>query len=216
MNLYRIRFRAADSPGRLGAAASALGALGVNILSVDVQSVDGDEIVDDLVVELTVPIDLPAIEVALRGSRPWCSTSSRSTSTICAIRSPNASTSSTTWPEGPDLGALADAARSLVRADLAVVIGPSAVTGPLGGIVEAARSSNMAVLDVGFVQQLGGQEPVHLVALPFDSALVGRVLLLARRRPAFSATEVARVASLLRFSPVFAGDQRVRWAHGAA
>ncbi|MEZ5256840.1 MAG: ACT domain-containing protein [Ilumatobacteraceae bacterium] len=214
MNLYRIRFRAADSPGRLGAAASALGALGVNILSVDVQSVDGDEIVDDLVVELTVPIDLPAIEVALRGRGRGAPPR--------AGRPPRSARSDHRMPRRPPPpGPRARPRGAGRRRSLAGSSGSRRRHRPVGRHRATGRHRRGGALEqhggarrrLRAATRRAGAGP--FVALPFDSALVGRVLLL-RRRPAFSATEVARVASLLRFSPVFAGDQRVRWAHGAA
>ena len=66
MRVYRLRVQLDDSPGRLGQAAAALGAIGVNILDVEVHGLDGDRRADEFLVDLTVPLDLPAVEQALR------------------------------------------------------------------------------------------------------------------------------------------------------
>ncbi|MDQ3402573.1 MAG: amino acid-binding protein, partial [Actinomycetota bacterium] len=49
---FLIRVQLPDSPGVLGAVATALGAIGADILSVDVVERVGGTAIDDLVVEL--------------------------------------------------------------------------------------------------------------------------------------------------------------------
>ncbi|HVF33186.1 MAG TPA: hypothetical protein VM933_09125 [Acidimicrobiales bacterium] len=65
MHLHRLRLQF-DAPARLGEAAAALAALGVDIVGLDVRADDGERRVDELLVDFTMPLDLAAVEHALR------------------------------------------------------------------------------------------------------------------------------------------------------
>lgn len=79
---YRARLRIAlnDVPGALGRVGQVVGTLGGNVLTIDVQEVDGSSVVDELLVDLpdeVVPADIAvALEAAGAGSlvtaRPGC------------------------------------------------------------------------------------------------------------------------------------------------
>lgn len=198
MHLYRIRIQVTDSPGHLGRAAAALGGLGANILDVDVQSLQGGYSADDLLVDLTRPLDLPAVEHALEA-------------TGCAVLSivgadAHELVDQTTYtlelarmlvehndPLSDE--AIADYARRMVRADLAWV-GPNRAISP--------RSASDRALETGVATQTC--EPIDggtlwSLAIPFEvEDATRRVLVLVRENPKFSYAESARVDALLRLA----------------
>ena len=205
MRLHRLRIQLDDSPGSLGQAATALGTLGVNILDVDVHGVGGDHRADVLIVELTVPLDLPAVEAALR----------RVGSALVDVRraDPHELVDLSTRCLELAAGLVAEGLRSdeqvgelvrrVVRSDLWWV-------GPVPGISVTGVAAR--ALDRGAPAQ--DQEPVKRLApvadrawslaIPFSMLGPQRVLVLVRCGPRFSFTETARAQALLRLASVTA------------
>lgn len=203
MDPYRVRVRLADTPGRLGSAAAALGAFGINIIDVDVHSVDGGAFADDLLIDLTVPIDLPVVEYALR----------QADCELVHLQrvDPHELTDSLTRAlelahglaaGGVDDDQLAEAARTLVRADLASITTVHD-DGPLlrGVAAEAVRRGSATQRREPTLRLAHRGDFPWVLAIPFEQGPVRRVLGLARRNPSFSFTETARVQALLRFAP---------------
>lgn len=61
MRLHRLRITVDDEPGRFAMVAAGLGAMGVNIVDIDIHSGADGERVDELTADLTLPLDTPAI-----------------------------------------------------------------------------------------------------------------------------------------------------------
>ena len=59
MALYKLRIELRDSPGQLGRMSSAIGVAGGNIEAIDIQEVNGDVVIDEVVIRLAAnrPID---------------------------------------------------------------------------------------------------------------------------------------------------------------
>ncbi len=186
-----------DLPGRLGQIAGALGSLGVNILEVDVQGTNGESRTDELVVDLSIPIDLPALEhaVANAGGR------------VEALLPADPHELRDRVVEGIEIAGalrarsdherLAEGAKRLVGAELACVVTPRALHEPL--VVERVRrteSPAQVEAPAKLARRYGG--PTWWLGLPLGEPSEAPVLVLVRRGPRFSFTETARVQALLR------------------
>ena len=196
MDVYRLRLQLDDQPGRLGRLASALGGLGVNILDVDIHSIDGSHRADELLIDLTRPVDLPALEHAVRraGSRLSC---------LHAADPHELVDSDTRCLElaraminaGAGTAPAAEAARRLVRAELCWIATESGVA--LTGVAGRALEDGAAHQAREPVKRLVGARSPWSLAVPFATDGSRRVLVLVRRSPSFSFTETARVRALL-------------------
>lgn len=197
MNLYRARIQVADSPGHLGRAAAALGALGINILDVDVQSLRGDYSADDLLIDLTRPIDLPTIALTLESvGCEVLDVQPVDAHQLIDLPTYTLELARMLVENREPLSAevIAEYARRLVHADLAW-IGPNRAVSP--------RAALDRVLETGVAAQTG--EPLAhgslwSLAIPFDGVAPPQVLVLVRERLKFSYAESARVEALMRLA----------------
>lgn len=162
-----MRVAVPDRSGKLGAAGSALGRAGVDIRAVDVHLLDGSNVADELLVDLAGRIDPPALEPLLAASGARLLHLARASEHELVDLCVRATQAS---------------ARLAQALDGAVALLPEVVT----GIVPADRVTVAAP----------GPESVSADRMAIDVA--GRhVLVLHRARPAFSATEVARVRAII-------------------
>lgn len=216
MRLHRLRIELDDAPGHLGRAAAALGALGVNILDVDVHGIAGDRRDDELLVDLTVPLDLPAVEAALRDVgcevvdiRPSDPHELIDAGTRCLELAGGLIADQ---PVSDDR--MGELVRALVRADLSWV-GPVPGMSPSGVAARALESGAPAQGRDPVKRSPRGDDVPWSLAIPFSAGERRRVLVLVRRRPRFSFTETARAQAFLRLGAVVAGTvtQRVVSVH---
>lgn len=207
MSFHRLRIQVDDVPGRLGQVAAALGRLGVNILDVDVHTVVGSTSVDQVVVELTQPIDLPALEHAV-------SEAGGVVTAIVAVDEHDLRDRATTVLDiaaslvGPDQAPrdrLGDAACRLVGAELCWLADPAGPGEPLDLVRHVAETRAPAQADAP-VKRLPHEGRTWWLAVPYDEGARSSVLVLIRRGSRFTFTETARVQALLRL--VAASDRR--------
>jgi GNAT superfamily N-acetyltransferase len=197
MSFHRLRIDVDDAPGRLGAIAAALGRLGANIIDVDVQSVVGRTSVDEVVVELTQPVDLPAIEHAVRGAGGTLTDilptrehdlRDRATSVLDVA----------TWlleGEGPSRSALAEAARRVVGAELGWIASTHHVGAPVELVRHVLDANAPAQTDAPVKRLPGAGGSTWWLGVPIDRS---SVLVVIRRGARFTFTETARVQALVR------------------
>lgn len=207
MHLHRLRIVLEDSPGSLGRAAAALGGIGVNILHVELHRGEQAGIADDFLVDLTVPIDLPAVESVLRDV--GCRVEDLAPADAHELVDPTtrALELASAIVTAPDPGArLADVASRLVRSELSWVVDPGSAGAD--GVVAAAASRGEPVQGREAIKLLPtGSRPPWVLAVPVPAAAhradrrgERSVLAVARRRPAFSMTETARLQALARLA----------------
>lgn len=201
MRLHRLRVELEDHPGRLGEVAAALGGIGANILDVDVHGVGNGSRVDELVVDLQVPVDLPAVEhaVASAGGSLVAIVAAdahelrdRVVAGIELVAGP------LVRDEPPPAGSVCEIVRELVAADLACVAAPGPV--PASDIVRQVRETRTPAQIEAPVKRLPSLgSPTWWLGVPFPCA-DGEppVLLLVRRGAWFTYTETARVQAVLR------------------
>lgn len=213
---YRARLRIAlpDRPGALGRVGQVVGGLGGNVLTVDVQEVDGSTVVDELLVDLPdaiVPADVAmALDVADAGALLTAKPGSdvpdqvvRALRWACALASAG--------PYGAD---------DEVERAVAEVCGCSNVwlaDIEQARLVEAAR---LALARGKPVSHRTAEPPaalgpvaaaeVWLLAVPDACLEPSRVALVARPLPdRFTATEVERVSALLSLRRLVAGTSAI-------
>lgn len=193
MDVYRVRVRMADTPGRLGAVAVALGAFAINIVDVDVHRIDASTSADDLLIELTRPVDLPLIEHVLR--QVDCEVLALERVDLHGVGDSVARALELglrVAMAGGDDDVLTEAAESLVRADWAWIDAASTST------VASKEAARRGTPVQRHERVLAGDSWV--LAIPVGRGDDGRVLCLSRERVPFSFTETARVQALLRFA----------------
>jgi GNAT superfamily N-acetyltransferase len=199
MSFHQVRIQVDDVPGRLGRVAAALGGLGVNILDVDVHTVVGETSVDQLVVELTQPVDLPALEHVV-------SAAGGTVTAIVPVDEHDLRDRATTVL---DLAAslvdaevvsgerLQEELCRLVGADLCWISRPAGVGEPLDLVRRVAETGAPAQANAP-VKRLPHDGCTWWLAVPFDEAGRSCVVVVIRRRSRFTFTETARVQALLR------------------
>lgn len=197
MAFHRLRIDVDDTPGRLGAVAAALGRLGVNIIDVDVQSVVGRTSVDEVVVELTLPIDLPAIEHAVRGAGGALTDIISVTEHDLRDRATNV-LDAATWLvglDGPPRSRLGEAACRVVSAELGWVASTDHVGAPVDLVRHVLEANAPAQTDAPVKRLPGGSGSTWWLGVPLDPT---SVLVVIRRGTRFTFTETARVQALVR------------------
>lgn len=197
MAFHRLRIDVDDIPGRLGSIAAALGGLGANIIDIDVQSVVGRTSVDEIVVELTQPIDLPAMEHAVRAAGGSLTEildvdehdlRDRATSVLDAA----------TWlvaVDGPSPARLGEAACRLVGAELGWVAPTDHVGTPVDLVRHVLDANAPAQTDMPVKRLPSAGGSTWWLGVPLDPT---SVLVVIRRQTRFTFTETARVQALVR------------------
>lgn len=202
MTFHRLRIDVDDTPGRLGAIAAALGRVGVNIIDVDVQAVVGRTSVDEVVVELTQPIDLPAIEHAVRGAGGRLTDITSVTEHDLRDRATNV-LDAATWlvtpdgRDGPIPTRLGEAARRVVGAELGWVASTDHVGEPLDVVRHVLEANAPAQTDAPVKRLPSAGGSTWWLGVPLDPS---SVLVVIRRGTRFTFTETARVQALVRLS----------------
>lgn len=197
MAFHRLRIDVDDAPGRLGAIAAALGRLGANIIDVDVQSVVGRTSVDEVVVELTQPIDLPAIEQAVRGAGGTLTDIADVTEHALRDRATSV-LDAATWLLGDDdapRSRLGDAARRIVGAELGWIASTAHVGAPVDLVRHVLEANAPAQTDAPVKRLPSAGGSTWWLAVPLDTT---SVLVVIRRGTRFTFTETARVQALVR------------------
>lgn len=204
MTILRLRAEVTDQPGGLGRLATAIAACRGNILGIDVHFLDGERVADEFVIEFAEGGSAEALTTALRRAGGVPVETERLDEH--ALVDPVARAidvgaqlfSAGSLDRGLERGAVA-----LVRADRAGLVDVSA----LPGTVELPRGGGPLVWR-GHALAAGteaSQVPWALL-VPDDGAGRRRLLVVERRRPAFSSSEVARVAALVRLWRAVAGE----------
>jgi hypothetical protein len=205
---FLIRVQLPDVPGALGAVATALGAIGADILSVDVVERNNGSAIDDLVVELPKG-RLPDVlitaaesvnDVEVDAVRPYAGVldTHRELELVEEVAAQ------------PDdgLAIFTEGVPRIIRAGWAMVVGPEA--GSARTLTASTAAPQLKTLDLPFLPLgratvLDGEEPwvpetwkelgTELAATPLGKP--ERVLLVGRPGgPQFRAAEVARLAHL--------------------
>lgn len=198
MDLYRLRIEVPDDPGRLGRVLVGLGELEVNVVEIDVHSIDGTVRVDDLLIHASRPCDVPAIADLV--NRVGCQVVEIRPVSVHDLEDPVTRsmrlTASVIAAGAPDGDLIAWCAGELVRSDLACVI--DARVAAVHSIAGRALSENVAVHGREPVKRLSTPDGLAWsLAVPFD--LTGRrtAVLVTRRTFGFTRTETARLRALL-------------------
>lgn len=201
-----LRVELPDRPGALAKVAAAIGRFGGNVVSVDVQEVDGNSAVDEMVVDLPDDADLEALarELTATGAGALVSHApgaARVDPVLRALRWACAMASAEGAPEAAD--------DELARAVAESAGSPWAW---VGDVAEARRyeagrlaldrakpvAQRVADADVPARLLPGAPGEVWLLAVPDGRLDPRRVAFVARPLAMrFTATEVARVAGLL-------------------
>jgi GNAT superfamily N-acetyltransferase len=194
---WRLRFTVTDEPGRLAAAAAALGDLGVNILSLDFHVVSATEVIDEATVSLPPWLDVPAVEYALHGTGaidvwavpiPVHELEDIATRVLRLASSVIAASS--------DEQTLSDAIAQLVDAELVStrridldLDGAGESGTPAAGLVRFGRSH---------VKRLPSHAGSWTMEIPDDPFTPHRVFVAIRRSSPFTSTEAARATALVQ------------------
>ncbi len=196
---WTFRAELVDRPGGLAAASGAIADLGANILDVDVHLLDHDRVADDLVVELPHWAEPGAVEHALRTAGADAITGRRldhhdlvdgqvRTLDVAAMYARSDRT----------LDDLASALAQLLGSDDHWISEPGApLTAP---VVAEARDTGGPAVGTEPRIHLGGRRGTpraDVLAVPTPH---GNVVVLARRHPCFSTTEVARAGALAQLA----------------
>ena len=212
---YRARLRIAlpDRPGALGRVGTVVGELGGNVLTIDVQEVDGPSVIDELLVDLPDEVLPTDVSGALDAAGAGCLLSAKAGASqpdqvVRALRWACALTSA--GPYGDD---------ELERA-VAEVCGCSNVwlaDVEQARLIEAAR---LALARGRPVTHRTAEPPaalgplaapeVWLLAVPDARIEPARVALVARALPdRFTVTEIERVSALLSLRRLVAGASAI-------
>lgn len=205
MRFHRLRIELDDVPGRLGQVAVALGSIGVNILDVDVQS-SGWASVDEVVADFAVPVDLAAVEHAVRGAggalldvSPVDAHELRDRATTALELAASLFHADEAGP-----GRLSEAARQLAGAELVWhVCGEEAAT--RHEVVRRVLETRSPAQVEAPVKVLPGGRAWWLGLLLDRRGGDRDVLVLIRRGSRFTFTETARVQALLRLGTLASG-----------
>jgi acetolactate synthase regulatory subunit len=197
MDLYRIRIEVADDPGHLGRVLVALGRLGINVVEIDCHNVDGTVRVDDLLVHLTRPFDIPAIARAVEhASCPLIDVRPLSVHDLQdpVVRGMRliAHVAAADVVSG-DL--IAWCAGELVRSDLACVIDEQIASA--ASIAGQALAGNVAVHGREWVKRLPSGDPPWTLAVPFEPNGRRAAVVVHRETSRFTRTETARLLALV-------------------
>jgi predicted amino acid-binding ACT domain protein len=197
-----------DRPGGLAATARAIADLGANILDVDVHLLDHDQVTDDVTVELAYWAEPVAVEHALRaaGARE---VTARRLDPHDLVDGPTRVLDLAT--RLARAGASADEVRQtlldLLGADHCWLEDPSSGVGG-SPLAERAVQRCAPVVGLGYLARLpgmGADTRVWLVAIPWVTVHCN-VVVVARRRARFTATEVARAQALLGLAAALGAD----------
>jgi predicted amino acid-binding ACT domain protein len=200
MSLWTVRVELADRPGRLAALTGAVAACGGNIRSIDVQALDGSRVVDELLVDLPDDASVEDVESQIRA-----------TGADVVMLVP-ADDDDLVDPQTRCL----ELSRRLVRdhparlrvfeASLAELVGAESAWVVPTELMTTSPLATRAVQDgvpmmgrerTGLAPTQADQDPPWLLVVPLAAGRPGRVTMLARRLPGFSASEIARVEALV-------------------
>lgn len=198
MDFWKLRVETSHTPGQLAEISRALAAVGANIVSLDVHTVDASTVADELVVALTVPIDVPLLafvleplDVVLTDLRP----ADRHELVDPVAHAIEAA--GTAMQEPITCASLGAALGRVVGADVAFVR-PQLRGLPLVGAAATAVEEQRPVLAREAVKHLGAApEGAWVLAAPALLDTRPHVAVLVRCSPRFSFTETARLQAIL-------------------
>lgn len=198
MTLLRVRVEIVDAPGALASVTTAVAALGVDVAGIDVLEVDGNTVVDELLLRLPEDrVTAQEVEEALRraGAVDVLSSVETRPTVDATVRAFDLARHVLGAPADAD--AAGRALASCVQADQGALVAPTdaahfelAVRALDGGVPATARATPEAAplaVDAGWVMWVAPQVP-H----PSRLAVVGR-----RLNVRFSATEAARLRAFV-------------------
>ncbi|GIU86491.1 MAG: hypothetical protein KatS3mg009_1006 [Acidimicrobiia bacterium] len=200
MRLHRLRIELDDTPGALGRIATALGAVGVNIVDLEVHSGAAGARVDEMVVDLAGAAGPRTVETAVARSGGRVvelarvdahELRDRVTASLHLV-------ASLVGGGHTDAEGFAEVARLLVGAELAWVHRPDpGEQADAHEVVSRVRRTRCPAQVEQPVKRLpSGGGPTWWLALPADGD-PPEVLVLVRRGPRFTFTETARAQALL-------------------
>jgi hypothetical protein len=206
MRFHRLRIQVDDLPGRLAAVAANLAACGVNIVDIDVHSAGSRARVDELIVEFTVPLDLPAVEYAVTSARAaFLDIEAIDPHALCDRATSALDAAASAIGADPASAGVTAAAQALVEAEVAWDA-PGDGLGADHPVVRQALDGRSPVHASEPVQRLpNGDRPTWWLALPYESPAGLRVLVLVRRTARFTFTETSRLQALLRVATAARG-----------
>lgn len=207
MAILRLRTEVADERGRLGRLATAISVCRGNILGLDVHFLDGARVADEFVIEFPEGGSAEALITALRRAGGVPVEVERLDQH--ALVDPVAHAidiSARLFAEGSlDLGVERGAAQ-LVRADRAGLVDDDAEPG--SALLRQASEEGAPVVARAHVltsPDATTEVPWALV-VAYQEGPRRRWLVVERRQPPFSSSEIARISALVRLSRAVAGD----------
>ncbi len=200
MALWTVRVELADRPGRLAALTGAVAACGGNIRSLDVQALDSTRVVDELLVDLPEDTSVEDVEAQIRATG------------AAVVMLVPANDDDLVDPQTRCL----ELGRRLVRdhparlrvfeASLAELVGAEGAWVVPTELMTTSALAAQAVQNgipmmgrerTGLAPTQADEEPPWLLVVPLADGRPGRVTMLARRLPSFTAGEIARVEALV-------------------
>ena len=198
MRAMGFRITLGDRPGELAAIAAAIAEAGANILTIDVQELDGENVIDEMILEVPADLAPGALRAQLlsAGATSVVSMSVDYRSMDAQVRCLNA-VAALARPDVSPVQALSQALSMLVSAQLRVVRPEDSQLAWL------ARERDVPVVEV---VHDGEGVPRVVLAIAYPVVSPDAILLLERPgRVRFSATEVARVRAMLHVHQLFDG-----------
>jgi hypothetical protein len=208
MTIVKLRTEVLDERGRLGALASAIAAYGGNILGIDVHLLDGAHVADEFVIEFAGDHVADGLGTSLRraGGAPVLFERLEAHVVVDPVVRAVDLCAQLFGP-GSSERRLEGGAAELVGADAAALLDWRAMDG--SPFLRRAREDGVPVVgrDRALESPAGGDVPWVLV-IPDGAVAATRWLVLQRAAPAFSSSEMARVAALLRVAHAAEADAR--------
>lgn len=198
MALHAFRIEFADQPGMLARLSTALSRCGANIVALDIHELDGERVIDEIVVETgqsTPEVLRAALMRAGADSVVSTTVAPRLTDVVVAcLDGVTAMTRAMVENRDVDATLAALVVRLALVGEVAILSAADAATGPV-----SARALTEGAPTVERVEPPGSTHPEWELALPYPEH-DPRIVLVVRRNAGvrFSATEVARLRALLR------------------
>jgi predicted amino acid-binding ACT domain protein len=212
MALWNLRVELADRPGQLAALTSVVAAHDGNIVGIDVQAVDGHTVADELRVELGDDVSVEALDADIRGigadlvtlapadPHDLADAQARCLELARRLVQPHAATDRV----------LEAALVELVGADGAWVMGAEAAELSLLARRAVETGAPYMSRERTALSPTREHEPEPwLLVIPAGDGDAARVVLIARQVVGFTATEIARIQSLLRLAVELDGSRRL-------
>jgi hypothetical protein len=193
MTIVKLRTEVVDERGRLGALACAIAAYGGNILGIDVHLLDGAHVADEFVIEFPGDHAADGLGTALRraGGTQFLLERLEERAVLDPVVRAIDACAGLFGAESPERRLEACVA-DVVGADVVRLL-------PADAMPAAPAVTRPATED--------GQDSPWVLVVPDPAG--NRILVVERRAPAFSSSEIARVGALLRLAHAAADDARM-------